>query len=161
MRRIVTVALVALLLAGCGPKRKGGVVKGKITYNGKPVNGALLLLYPVAGGETSSLSVPCTQEGEFTISDITPGQYKVVVQGSRGAQQVSPAMLKNLPPDKAAEAKEKLAAMNTPATIPFPTKYTDPKTTDLTVTVTDKDQEQDLQLSGAAPAAGAAPKREL
>jgi hypothetical protein len=163
MRRIVTVSLVALLLAGCGPKRgKTGVVTGKITYQGKPVNGALLLLYPAAGGQTPSMNVPVTQEGEFRISDLQqPGEYKVVVQGTAGAQQASAASLKNMPPDKAAEAKEKLKAMSTPPTIPFPNKYKDPRTTDLKVTITDKDQAQDLELTGPPPPAGSAPPKEL
>lgn len=149
MRRIVTVALVALLLAGCGPKgKKSGAVTGKLTYNGKPVNGALILLYPAAGGDTSSLSVPVTQEGEFHISDVAPGEYKVVVQGTAGAQQVNPAMLRGMSPEKQAEAKEKLSHMNTPPTIKFPDKYKALKTTDLRVTVTDKNESKDLDLQG-------------
>ena len=162
MRRIVTVSLVALLLAGCGPKRpKTGTVSGKVSYKGQPVNGAALLLFPTAGGDTAVMTVPVSQEGEFRISDVAPGDYKVVVQGTAGAQQVDPRMLKNVPPEKQAEVKEKLSHMNTPPTIRFPDKYKDPKTTDLKVTVTDKDQTHDLELTGQAPAAGAAPKREL
>jgi hypothetical protein len=149
MRRIVTVAVVALLLAGCGPKgKKTGVVTGKITYKGQPVNGALLSLYPVTGGDTSVMSVPVGQDGEFRISDVAPGEYKVVVQGSPGSQEVNPAMLRGMPPDKRAEAEAKLKAMSTPRTIDFPKKYTDLKTTDLKVTVTDKSESKDLELQG-------------
>jgi hypothetical protein len=149
MRRIVAVSLVVLVLAGCGPKgKKSGAVTGKVTYKGQPVNGAALLLYPASGGDTPALTVPVGQDGEFRISDVAPGEYKVVVQGSPGAQQVDPRMLKSMPPEKRAEAEAKLKGMNTPPTIPFPKKYTDPKTTDLKVTVTDKAETKDLELQG-------------
>lgn len=149
MRRIVTVSLVALLLAGCGPKgKKTGVVTGKITYKGQPVNGAALMLYPASGGDTSVMTVPVTQEGEFRISDVAPGEYKVVVQGSPGSQQVDPRLLKSAPPEKQAEMKEKLSHMNTPATIKFPDKYKNLKTTDLKVTVGDKTESKNLELQG-------------
>jgi hypothetical protein len=149
MRRIVTVALVALLLTGCGPKgKKTGVVTGKLTYKGQPVNGAALLLYTASGGDTAVMTVPVSQEGEFRISDVAPGEYKVVVQGTAGAQQVNPAMLRGMSPEKQAEAKEKLSHMNTPPTIKFPDKYKALKTTDLRVTVTDKNESKDLDLQG-------------
>jgi hypothetical protein len=152
MRRIVTVSLVALLLAGCGPKRpKTGTVSGKVSYKGQPVNGAALLLYPAAGGSTA-ITVGVNQEGEFHIVDVPAGEYKIVVQGTAGAQQVDPRLLKSMPPEKQAEVKEKLSHMNTPPTIRFPDKYKDPKTTDLKVTVTDKDQSMDLDLQGTAGA---------
>jgi hypothetical protein len=152
MRRIITVLIVALLLAGCGPKRKTGAVSGTLTYKEQPVNGAALFLYAAGGDQKSAITVAVTQEGTFLITDVPPGEYKVVVQGTAGAQQVSPAALKKMPPDKAAEMKEKLSKMSTPPTIPFPNKYKDLKTTDLKVTITDKDQTIDLPMTGTAPA---------
>jgi hypothetical protein len=152
MRRIVTVSLVALLLAGCGPKRtKTGTVSGKVSYKGQPVNGAALLLYPAAEGNTA-ITVSVNQAGEYHIVDVPAGEYKIVVRGTAGAQQVDPRLLKKMSPDKQAEVKEKLSHMNTPPTIKFPDKYKDPKTTDLKVTITDKDQSKDLDLEGPAGA---------
>jgi len=153
MRRIVTVSLLALVLAGCGPKRtKSGTVSGKVSYKGQPVNGAALLLYPAAGGD-AAINVGVNQAGEFHIVDVPAGEYKIVVRGTAGAQQVDPRMLKNMPPDKRAEAEAKLKDMNTPPTIKFPDKYKDPKTTDLKVTITDKNETKDLDLQGPAGAA--------
>ena len=147
MRRIVTVSLVALLLAGCGPKRaKTGTVSGKVSYKGQPVNGAALLLYPAAGGNTA-ITVSVDQAGEFHIVDVPAGEYKVVVQGTAGAQQVDPRLLQKMSPEKRAEAEAKLKGMNTPPTIKFPDKYKGPKTTDLKITIGDKNEEKDLQLS--------------
>jgi carboxypeptidase family protein len=152
MRRIVTVSLVALLLAGCGPRgKKSGTVSGKVTYQGQPVNGAALLLYPSAGGDTA-ITVGVNQAGEFHIVDVPPGEYKIVVRGTAGAQQVDPRLLKKMSPEKRAEAEAKLKDMNTPPTIKFPDKYKDPKTTDLKVTITDKDQSMNLDLQGPAGA---------
>jgi hypothetical protein len=144
MRRIVVVSIAALLLVGCGPKRaKTGVVSGTVTYKGQPVNGAALLLFPTAGSQSESITIPVNQEGAFRIADVPAGEYKVVVQGTAGASEYN---LKNMPPAKAAEAKAKLDQMKTAATIRFPDKYKSHLTTDLRCTVTDKDQTLDLPL---------------
>jgi hypothetical protein len=146
MRRIVTISVVALLLIGCGSKRKSGAVSGKVTYKGQPVNGAALLLYPSSGDTSNPITIPVTQEGVFSITDVPPGEYKIVVQGTAGAQQAPPMAMKNVPPEKKAEMEAKLAKMNTPATIRFPDKYKDLRTTDLKCTVTESKQDQNLEL---------------
>ena len=61
MWRILIVAIGLLLLVGCSNKRSSGVVSGTITYQGRPVNGAALLLYPDGGGP--EILIPVTQEG--------------------------------------------------------------------------------------------------
>lgn len=147
MRRIVTISLGLLLLVGCGSRSgKVGVVSGKITYKGQPVNNAALQLYPTSAGATDPITIPVTGEGTFRITDVPPGEYKIVVQGSAGATQASPS-LAGLPPDKAAEMKEKLSKMNTPATIPFPDKYKNRQTTNLKCNVTQSDQTLNLELT--------------
>jgi hypothetical protein len=147
MRQIVKVFIGLLLVAmlvGCGPRRpKMGVVSGTITYKGRPINGAALLLYPTNDPAGTSIVIPVDQEGAFRIADVPLGEYKIAVEGSAGAQQ---ADLKNIPPDKLAEVKEKLGPMNTPKTIDFPDKYKNPKTTDLKCTVTEKDQTLNLEM---------------
>jgi hypothetical protein len=149
MRRIVTVSVVALLLVGCGPKRaKTGVVTGTVTYNSKPVNDAALMLYLAsAGPDAAPITIPVTHEGEFRISDVPAGEYKIVVQGSAGATQVPPALFAKMPKEKQAEMKAKLDSMNTPATIPFPNKYKELRTTNLKCTINESDQKMDLPLS--------------
>ncbi|HWG47336.1 MAG TPA: carboxypeptidase-like regulatory domain-containing protein [Gemmataceae bacterium] len=143
MRQFVAVSLVVLLLAGCGSKRSsGGVVIGKITYKGQPVNGATLQLYSVDGA--SNITIPVTQEGTFRTSDVPPGEYKVVVQpgGSSGVPS-----LKGMDPAKAAEAKQKLAGMQqTKPTIPFPDKYRSHLKTDLKPTIVKGEQTLNLEL---------------
>jgi hypothetical protein len=148
MRRIVTILIVTLVLIGCGPKRgKTGVVSGTVTYKGQAVNGAALLLYPSGGDTANPITIPVTQEGAYSITDVPAGEYKIVVQGTAGSQQASPMSMKNVPPEKMAEMKEKLAKMNTPATIRFPDKYKDLRTTDLKCTINDSKQTQNLELT--------------
>jgi hypothetical protein len=148
MRQFVRVSVGLLLLAvlvGCGPPRsRAGVVSGKVTYKGRPVGGAALLLYPTDGDLTDPITIPVTEDGEFRIADTPPGEYKVVVQGTAGAAE---ADLSGMPADKRAKAKEMLGKMNTPPTIPFPNKYKDQRTTDLRCTITEKNQTLDLELT--------------
>ena len=84
---------------------------------------------------------------KFSITDVPPGEYKIVVEGSEGVDNEA-VMLKMMPPDKQAEMKAKMAPQASPKTIPFPKKYKDRKTTDLKCTITDKDQPLNLELKG-------------
>jgi hypothetical protein len=141
MRQVVgfSVALLLVsLLAGCGSKRpRPGAVSGTITYKGQPLSGAALLLYPAKPGAAEPITIPVDDDGSFRITDVPRGEYKVVVEGTEGSVEAMPV---KAPPGKEAEMKEKLARLTTPPTIPFPKKYQDRRTTDLTCTVTDRDQ---------------------
>jgi hypothetical protein len=144
MRQLVRLSLGLLLVVvvGCGTRSRSGVVSGKVTYKGQPVNDAALLLY--APGAKAPITIPVTAQGEFSIADTPPGEYKVVVEGAKGgAVSVD---LRVLPRDKQAELKEKMKAMSSPTTIPFPKKYKDLRTTDLKCTITDKNQKLDIEL---------------
>jgi hypothetical protein len=148
MRQILRVffgLLLLVVLVGCGPTRsRPGVVSGKVTYKERPVNDAALLLYPADGSATDPLTVPVTAEGDFRITDTPRGEYRVVVQGAEG--KAGALDLRMLPPDQAAELKEKMKGMSSPTTIPFPKKYKDLKTTDLRCTITDRDEERNFEL---------------
>lgn len=139
--------LVLTVLTGCGSKRvKPGVLSGKITYKGQPVNDAALLLYSAEdSSQTNPITIPVDADGDFRISDVPPGEYKIVVQGAEGVDNEA-AMLKFLPPDKQAEMKSKMQGQATPKTITFPKKYQDLKTTDLKCTISRADQPLDLEL---------------
>ncbi len=131
------------MLAGCGSgNSRGGLVEGKLSYKGRPINGAALSLYPQGGGEP--ILIPVDQDGLFRSSDIPPGDYTVVVEGTPGDPGPPTA---GMPPDKLAKAKEKLAGMSTPPTIPFPDKYKEPATSDKHVKVVAGKQSMDLDLT--------------
>ena len=150
MLRILIVSMALLPLMGCGSKRnQGGVVTGKITYKGQPVNGAMLHLYPIAG-KSPDISIPVTQEGTFQSSNIPPGEYKIVVESHSPppARDMPTMPTKNIDPAKAAEMKQVLQQMKSEAipTIAYPTKYKDAARTDLKCTIKEGDQPLTLEL---------------
>jgi hypothetical protein len=94
-RRWSLLALLALLLGGCG---KGTVhVEGIVTLDGKPVPGATVLFTP-EGGNGRAASALTDEDGNFRLSTYSegdgalPGQYSVVVTRTRGVPE-PPAML--------------------------------------------------------------------
>ncbi len=141
--------VLLVVLVGCGHKRsRSGEVSGKVTYKGRPVNDAALLLYPTANAEANNpLTIPVDEEGNFRITDVPPGEYKVVVQGATG-ENSDASLLQVLPPDKRAEMKAKMGQRENRKTIPFPRKYQDPTTTDLKCKISNEDQHLDLDLKG-------------
>jgi hypothetical protein len=142
MWRLVLLSFGILTLFGCsGGKKPNGVVSGKLTYKGNPVNGAALQLIQ-ATGAGESYRFPTTQEGAFHISDVPAGEYKVVVQPSPGYTPNT----KGMDPAVLAENRSKMEEMKTPGTIPIPDKYKQRTTTDLTLTVTKEDQTVNLEL---------------
>jgi hypothetical protein len=142
MWRYVLLSFGLLALFGCGSKKvTTGVVSGTITYKGQPVNGAALVLYQ-ATGAGDSIIIPTTQEGTFRASDLPLGDYKVVIQPSKGMSEHT----KGADPAKLAEYKSKMEEMRTPATITIPDKYKQRTTTDLTLTVTKEDQTINFDL---------------
>jgi hypothetical protein len=117
MRRIVFVSIVFLLAAGCGTAHNDRAqFKGTITYKGQPVNASALLLYPTGAVGQHFTMIPVTQDGTFNSADTPAGDYRIVVQAV-------PEVKKNMSPG---DAKP---------TIPFPAKYKDINTTDLTCSI--------------------------
>jgi len=143
VRALVGLLLVAVLV-GCEPKGPG-VVSGKITYNGQPVNDAALLLYPASGGAAEPITIPVTGDGFFRISDVPQGEYKIVVQGAEGGGSDA-SLLKSLPPDKQEQVKKMMGERAGPKTIPFPPKYRALNSTDLKCQITNRKQALNLEL---------------
>lgn len=147
MRQIVKLSLALLLLAGlvgCGSRHRSGTVSGTLTYRGKPVSDAALLLYPSDGSRGDPLTIPVDHDGEFSILDLPPGEYTIAVQGAEG--QPKEVTLSSFPPEKRAEIKAKLDEMVYPSTPPFPKKYKNPRTSDFQCTITGQNQTLDLEM---------------
>lgn len=84
-RWLVAASLILLFVGGCGDGLGAIPVKGKVFYQGQPLNGGMVLYSPVdpngrqARGEISS-------SGEFTLTTLKaedgalPGEYKVVIE---------------------------------------------------------------------------------
>jgi hypothetical protein len=119
------------------------VVSGTITYKNQPVNGATLVLISTdANG--GSVTIPVSQEGTFSSSDVPPGEYKIVVEVSEG---VAPFSTARMDPAKKAEADANLAKMKKPPTIPILKKYKSAETTDLKREIVKGDQKLDLEMT--------------
>jgi hypothetical protein len=143
--RVSVAVLLLTVLVGCASKRsRYGVVAGKITYKGDPVNDAALVLYPAEGPATNPIVIPVDAQGTFRITDVPPGEYKVVVQGTAGGPKGF--TLEDFAPDKREQVKPLLEAQKFTTTIPFPEKYKALETTDLKCTIGDNDQPMDLVL---------------
>lgn len=144
MRLLAVSMLGILLLTSCSRyKSANNVVTGTITYKSQPVNGATLLLHPAAG-EGSPISILVNQDGTFRGTDVPAGDYKIVVKGSVGGGEHA---TKNIPPEKAAQAKEMLDKMKTNPTISFPDKYKKPESTDLKRTIGKGNENLVLELT--------------
>src|SRR5689334_10888810 len=111
MGRILLVSIMVLSLAGCGSKGGKGVLSGKVTYKGQPVNGASLVLLPASGQGAESI-IPVSQEGTFSTTGVQPGEYKVIVQpASTGVGLPTEKELERMDPSKREAAKANLARM--------------------------------------------------
>lgn len=142
MKRTMFVSIGLLLLTGCGSKSgSGGSLTGTIHYNGKAVNGASLLLHPTSG-QGDDISINVGQDGTFAGYSIPPGEYQIAVQSEEnspeGRQKMQmPKMPPNMDPAKAEEMKQKFQQMQgqEAATISYPKKYKNLKTSELKCTV--------------------------
>lgn len=85
MYRFLTALLAftpLLVSSGCGSGPELIQVVGKITVDGQPAPGAVLLFHPTAAGQTSVSSATAKEDGTFTIttntlSGIPVGTYTV------------------------------------------------------------------------------------
>lgn len=149
MWRILVVSIALLPLMGCGSKRnQGGVLSGKITYKGQPVNGASLHLISPSSADTN-ITIPVSQEGTFQSSNIPPGEYKIVVDAPPPPQQaMRMPPTKGMDPAKAEEMRQKLQQVqgDQKPTIAFPNKYKRVDQTDLKCNIKEGDQKLDLEL---------------
>lgn len=107
-------------------------VSGKVTLNGKPVEGANLTFIPKTAGDGATASGSTDAEGNYrlfqgSLNGAQPGSYKVILEAWVPKPGASiPAEMKN--------DKGQLAAMGL-ATQVIPTKYVDPAQTDLSADV--------------------------
>lgn len=141
-------ALSVLLLAaiGCsGPvdeRPKTAKVRGKVTYNGKPVEGAVVSF--VSDDVPRAATGKTDANGEFTLTTYEPGDgaiigtYKVAITKPAGEAAADDA---GYDPDNPNPQYEKQMEKTEPAgKSEIPAKYADPKTSGLTATVEDKEE---------------------
>ena len=127
----VMILLGFIVCLGCGGKQDGDLpstisVTGVVTYQGKPVPDASIMLYPVKGRKPATGKADAS--GNFQLSTfgkndgVIPGEHKVTVN----AYQTT------------SEGVSMKSAI--------PVKYSNPANTPLTVTVSETDHEIKLDL---------------
>jgi hypothetical protein len=128
-----------LLLAGCGGGNANtSPVKGKVTYNNKPVPSGTITFIPAAGqGPTATGTLQ--PDGSYVLRTYRDGDGAV-----RGKHTVIVVAMQ----DTSSSLPE--ARSGTPPPI-VPLKYTSVATTDLTATVEDKENVFNFDLQDATP----------
>jgi len=87
----LTLAVLLAMSLGCSNSGKAGIypVRGKVVIDGQPAQGAIVTLYPVAGGATSARSMATTNaDGSFQVS--TFGKYDGAPSGEYAVTLVWP-----------------------------------------------------------------------
>jgi hypothetical protein len=148
--------VLPVLVLGAGCSHKLVKVHGKVTLDGKPVEGATVTFVPDGEGGHSA-SGQTGSDGSFTLSTYTTGdgaqagQYKVIVVKSTGANTTAEPTPQD--PKSMIEAMQKYDAQHkkdrgSPKSS-IPAQYGDPKTTPLKCKVPpDEDPEFPLKTGG-------------
>lgn len=135
----VSAVLSVALTSGCSSGANGlAIVKGKVTYKGKPVPNGTVNFNPVDGNKPSA-SGKIQPDGSYTLETFlgsrpSPGavigQHKVVIVAMQDQEGILPEQRAALPPPI------------------IPSKYTHPNTTDLKVAVGNKENTINFDLQG-------------
>jgi len=128
-------ALLVLVLAGCQPKGHGtAIVRGKITYKGKPVPNGTINFIPANSGPSAMGNIQ--PDGSYTLTTYKSGDGAVI-----GEHKVFIVAMEDL--------GNRLPEQRTPLPPPIvPVKYTSLATSDLKATVENKENTIDFDLQG-------------
>jgi len=159
--------LAFVLVAGCtgGRTQSFGKISGKVTYKGQPVKAGNVVFHSDSQGNFSG---PLLIDGTYEVADVPPGAMTVTVEneflnpdkktpnypgrmpGGQGgkAEKMDLERMKgekaNMTPGGFGPmSKEEMAARY----VKIPAKYTDPKGTPLTVTISAGRQSHDFELT--------------
>lgn len=142
-----------LLVLGCG-ETKGTVARlsGSVKYNGTPVTAGMITFTAKGeGGDAGgTYPVPITPDGTYTTSQLPAGELQVSIETEsanpkrpKAGQQYGgeKAQMKRSPPPEGVGSAPKGTYVK------IPPKYSDPKTSGLTVTVTNGKNTKDFDLT--------------
>jgi hypothetical protein len=131
------VLLVALLaVVGCGGTT--GTLSGVVKVGETTLKGGTVTFWPAKG---NSVQAPIGPDGRYKAEGVPVGESKVVVETNS---------VKRPPIPKAAEKSFKEQGKQYPTGeryVPIPTRYGDPNSTSLKVTVTGGEQPYDITMS--------------
>jgi hypothetical protein len=133
-------AAATLALAGCGVPK--GELEGKVTFNGQPLTGGMVIIQPSKGwtddDNAVATSTKIEPDGSYYLSNIPLGPAKLGVQ-TMGAFKlgINPA---NEPREWFGKG------------VPIPLQYGDPNKSGLSVEIKRGKQGHDIALTGTAEA---------
>ncbi|RMG34298.1 MAG: carboxypeptidase regulatory-like domain-containing protein [Planctomycetota bacterium] len=138
---LLLLACAAVLGCGGGPDLPKTVpVKGTVkTKDGKPLANVTVEFVPDGGGQTATGTTD--ENGNYTLTTpgvgegAVPGTYKVVLSKTQAAEDTSIYSSGKAPQGDPTQAE-----------LPFPKEYTDPSTTPLTKTVTEGENQIDIEI---------------
>ncbi len=117
----------ALFVSGCKEEQalvlSDATLKGKVTYKGKPVPYALIIMMGTKGTAT----INADDSGNYTVEHVEVGEVKIGVNTDAGRGHMMSATM------AAAQTKDKSLK---PSFVDLPKKYHDPNTSGLTFNVT-------------------------
>lgn len=124
---LAIVSFVACV-AGCGGGRDGVRIEGSVTLDGAPLPAAMIV-FTNSQGESRSAEVK--PDGSFSMTELLTGDYEVAVKTS----QFKPARVAR-PPVSSPKGGSPVGSGSAETTyVAIPTKYENPKTSGLKVTV--------------------------
>lgn len=124
------------IMAGCGSK--SGTISGKVTYQGKPVEGGSVNF--LSEGPNATMKTGGIQkDGSYSVSGVPVGPAKVTVQGMKARKLLIPAALQK----EQGGVKE---VKTEQSEVYVPPKYSKTETSDLKYDVKSGKQEHDIEL---------------
>jgi len=151
-RSLIAAALfaAAFSIVGCGDYPRS-TVRGKITFNGKPVEDATVIFLT---RDNMTYSVGTKADGSYELAGIPRGPVTVSIQQVLPyvAPRADPTIGKGASAKGTGESKDqdaaKVAPPSTPVGVknPIPSKYTDPKQSGLAFELKDPEQEWSVDL---------------
>jgi hypothetical protein len=139
---LLTFALSLILLCGCGKsKSKKGELTGTVTYQNNPLTAGTVTIHTDQG----IFTCPLSEEGKFTATDLPPGDWPVTVETESANPKKKLPQYKDRAPPIAAPPKD-LGGPRGGEYRKIPKKYSDKKTSKLTVTVGEGKKEDTFEL---------------
>jgi len=160
--------LAFVLVAGCtgGRTQTLGKISGKVTYKGQPVKAGNVVFHSDSEGNFSG---PLLIDGTYEVADVPPGAMTVTIENEfLNPDKKAPAYPgRGMPGGQGGKAEkmdnQRMAAEKANMTpggfgpmsredmlaryVKLPAKYTDPKTSDLKITITAGRQSKDFELA--------------
>lgn len=153
MRRLLSCSALALLIAIPGCERPSSRVQGAVTFQGKPLAGAVVTLF---GPDNQTHTADTGPDGRYQVAGVHRGAVRVSVQVPPPRQKPRPDPVAGKAGDSPARNEDLGKAARLPPAPPplspppsaggVPVKYADPNTSGLAFELKEAEQTYDIDL---------------